>query len=207
MANGRKGQKGTSPSGTAPRKRFPTDESGGDEGGGGTGSGPDDLVGIVRGLAAAVAEHNLSELIVDTPEVTFTIRRGVATVMPHMQAMQAMPMQAMPMQAMHVPAGAPPSHAGALAAAAPAYEAAAVEDKSHVVTSPFVGTFYRRSNPDAAEYVKQGDKVRKGQVLCIVEAMKLMNEIEADIDGTIVAILAEDSSPVEYGQALFKIAP
>lgn len=74
------------------------------------------------------------------------------------------------------------------------------------ITSPFVGTFYRRPNPDSPEYVKVNDKVRKGQVLCIVEAMKLMNEIEADVDGTIVGILAEDGAPVEYGQPLFKIA-
>ncbi|KAB2895656.1 MAG: acetyl-CoA carboxylase biotin carboxyl carrier protein, partial [Kofleriaceae bacterium] len=79
-------------------------------------------------------------------------------------------------------------------------------DKGHVVTSPFVGTFYRKPNPDSPDYVKLGDKVKKGQVLCIVEAMKLMNEIEADIDGAIAAILAEDGAPVEYGQPLFKIA-
>ena len=74
------------------------------------------------------------------------------------------------------------------------------------VTSPFVGTFYRRPNPDSPNYVSVHDKVDKGQVLCIVEAMKLMNEIEADIAGTIAAILVEDGAPVEYGQPLFKIA-
>jgi len=106
-----------------------------------------------------------------------------------------------------MPSASPPSsHASALASAAPAYEAA-VEDKGHVVTSPFVGTFYRKPNPDSPDYVKLGDKVKKGQVLCIVEAMKLMNEIEADIDGTIAGILAEDGVPVEYGQPLFKINP
>jgi acetyl-CoA carboxylase biotin carboxyl carrier protein len=74
------------------------------------------------------------------------------------------------------------------------------------VTSPFVGTFYRKPNPDSPAYVSMGDKVEKGQSLCIVEAMKLMNEIEADVSGTITAILAEDGAPVEYGQPLFKIA-
>jgi acetyl-CoA carboxylase biotin carboxyl carrier protein len=75
-----------------------------------------------------------------------------------------------------------------------------------VVTSPFVGTFYRRPNPDADTYVEVGGRVEKGQVLCIIEAMKLMNEIEADVSGTVVAVLAADSEPVEYGQPLFKIA-
>ena len=198
MANGRKGQKGSTSA--APRKRFPTDSDAGDEGGGSGAPMGDDLVAIVRGLAAAVAEHNLSELVVDTPEVTFTLRRGFASVQAGVQ-MAPMQMQ-MPMTA-----SMPQPHAAAIAAASPAYAEPPVEDKSHVVTSPFVGTFYRRPNPDSPEYVKVNDKVRKGQVLCIVEAMKLMNEIEADIDGTLVGVLADDTSPVEYGQPLFKIAP
>ncbi len=74
------------------------------------------------------------------------------------------------------------------------------------MTSPFVGTFYRKPNPDSANYISLNEKVNKGQVLCIVEAMKLMNEIEADVAGTIVGILVEDGAPVEYGQPLFKIA-
>jgi acetyl-CoA carboxylase biotin carboxyl carrier protein len=102
-----------------------------------------------------------------------------------------------------MPMHAPAAHAPA-AHAAPA-AAPVVDDKSHVVTSPFVGTFYRKPNPDSPNYVAMGDKVDKGQVLCIVEAMKLMNEIEADVAGTITAILVEDGSPVEYGQPLFKI--
>ena len=75
------------------------------------------------------------------------------------------------------------------------------------MTSPFVGTFYRKPNPDSPAYVSLGEHVVKGQVLCIVEAMKLMNEIEADTAGKITAILVEDNQPVEYGQPLFKIAP
>ena len=145
---------------------------------------------MARGLAEIVAEHNLSELILDTKEVTLTVRRGgVAPPVAH-----ALPALA------YSPALAP---APAAAVAAPA---AAVEDKTHVVTSPFVGTFYRKPNPDSAPYVSLGDRVDKGQVLCLVEAMKLMNEIEADVAGTITAILAEDGVPVEYGQPLFKIA-
>ena len=157
-----------------------------------------DIVATVRGLAEVVNDHGLSELIVDLPAVTVTLRRGgfVGSVMTTGQPMMA----SMPMMPMMQQAPAPAAHA----AAAPA---AAVADNSHVVTSPFVGTFYRKPNPDASFYVQLGDKVTKGQVLCIVEAMKLMNEIEADVAGTLVAILLEDGATAEYGQPLFKIAP
>lgn len=75
------------------------------------------------------------------------------------------------------------------------------------ITSPIVGTFYEAASPDANPYVAIGDTVKKGQTLCIVEAMKLMNEIEADVGGKIVAILAEDGASVEYGEDLYKIEP
>ncbi len=199
MATGRKG-----PSAPSSRKRLSVPaESGQSEdlevvttGGGGA---PDDLVGVVRGLAAAVADHGLTELIVDTPEVTFTLRRGSLAPMP-----MAEPMPVMAPVHSHAIAAAPASHVAPAHVAPPA---PVVDDKAHIVTSPFVGTFYRRPNPDAAEYVKVNDKVQKGATLCLVEAMKLMNEIEADIAGTVVGVLAEDGAPVEYGQPLFKIAP
>jgi acetyl-CoA carboxylase biotin carboxyl carrier protein len=75
------------------------------------------------------------------------------------------------------------------------------------ITSPIVGTFYRSPSPDADPYVEEGDLVKKGQVLCIVEAMKLMNEIESEVDGKIIKILAESTKPVEYAQPLFLIDP
>lgn len=75
------------------------------------------------------------------------------------------------------------------------------------ITSPIVGTFYRSPSPDADPYVEEGDVVKKGQVLCIVEAMKLMNEIESELHGRVVKILAESTKPVEYGQPLFLIDP
>ncbi len=99
---------------------------------------------------------------------------------------------------------APP--AGAPAAGAPA--AGAKPGKSadlHVLKSPIIGTFYRAPNPDSPPFVEIGDRVKKGQVLCIVEAMKLMNEIEADVDGTILEIHVENAQPVEYGEPLFAI--
>ncbi len=92
-------------------------------------------------------------------------------------------------------------------APAPAASAAGgrVEKSYHEVRSPIVGTFYRAPSPDSDPYVAEGQKVRSGQVLCIVEAMKLMNEIEADAEGTIVKILVENGKPVEYNQPLFLI--
>jgi acetyl-CoA carboxylase biotin carboxyl carrier protein len=153
---------------------------------------PDPLIAMARGLAEIVAEHNLSELILDTKEVTLTVRRGGAAA-PVQQAVAFAPP---PLAAL----AAPPLPAAASAAAAPVED-----DKAHFVTSPFVGTFYRRPNPDSPNYVSVHDKVDRGQVLCIVEAMKLMNEIEADVAGTVTAILVDDGAPVEYGQRLFKI--
>jgi acetyl-CoA carboxylase biotin carboxyl carrier protein len=91
------------------------------------------------------------------------------------------------------------------AAAPPAAVAAAGDLGVVSVTSPFVGTFYRSPSPDAPPFVDVGSVIREGQGLCIVEAMKLMNEIEADCAGTIVEILAEDGKPVEFGQALFRV--
>ena len=83
------------------------------------------------------------------------------------------------------------------------------EDTTGMITiaSPIVGTFYRSPSPDADPYVEEGDFVKKGQVLCIVEAMKLMNEIESEVEGRITKILAESTKPVEYGQALFLVDP
>ncbi len=77
----------------------------------------------------------------------------------------------------------------------------------HYVTSPMVGTMYRASSPSSDPFVEVGDMVKKGQTMCIIEAMKLMNEIEADIDGKVVEVLSENGKPVEYGQKLFAIEP
>jgi len=108
---------------------------------------------------------------------------------------------------MHAPAGSPP-HAATVAAGVPApaapVEAPVPEEPSgHVVKSPMVGTFYRAASPGAKAFVDVGDTVREGDTLCIVEAMKLMNEIEADASGVIKAVLVENGQPVEFGQPLF----
>jgi acetyl-CoA carboxylase biotin carboxyl carrier protein len=101
-------------------------------------------------------------------------------------------------------------------AATPAEQAAAAEARAHaaatalghhLIHSPMVGTFYRAPDPTSAPFVDIGDTVKKGQTLCIIEAMKLMNEIEADVDGTIAEIFVENAKPVEFGQKLFAILP
>jgi acetyl-CoA carboxylase biotin carboxyl carrier protein len=102
--------------------------------------------------------------------------------------------------------GVPPTLAGA-SAAPPASVAAAAAEPTDVVdvTSPFVGTFYRAPTPDTPSFVEVGAVVRPGQTLCIVEAMKLMNEIEAEVSGTIVEVFAQNGKSVEFGQKLFRI--
>lgn len=95
-------------------------------------------------------------------------------------------------------------------ATAPVPVAAAVEDileDENIVSSPMVGTYYRAPSPDADDFVSEGAKVKKGDTLCIIEAMKLMNEIEAEYDGVVEKIMLDNASPVEYGQALFVITP
>jgi acetyl-CoA carboxylase biotin carboxyl carrier protein len=105
------------------------------------------------------------------------------------------------------PVSAPVPAAPAAAPAAPKGEAKAADKPGVIVNSPFVGTFYRAPSPESPPFVEVGAKVKKGQTLCIVEAMKLMNEIEAEADGTIAEIFAQNASPVEFGEPLFRIVP
>jgi acetyl-CoA carboxylase biotin carboxyl carrier protein len=100
------------------------------------------------------------------------------------------------------PAAAAPASASPAATAAPAIEAGLVEIKS-----PMVGTFYRSSSPDSPAYVEEGGRVEKGKTVCIVEAMKLMNEIESEVSGTIAKICVQNEQPVEYGTVLFLVRP
>ncbi len=112
-----------------------------------------------------------------------------------------------------VPAPAPAAALPASSAASPAPEPEAANDEleppagANIMTSPIVGTFYRSPNPEAPAFVEVGDVVAQGQVLCIVEAMKLMNEIESDVDGEIVGIYPKNAQPVEFGERLFAIKP
>lgn len=104
--------------------------------------------------------------------------------------------------------GAPPlPGADPSAVTATLAEVEAAEENLTVITSPIVGTFYRAPAPDADPFVAEGDKVSRGQVLCIIEAMKIMNEIESEHAGTVVEIHVENAAPVEYGQPLFSLRP
>ena len=102
--------------------------------------------------------------------------------------------------AFHAPASVPPAEAEAPVAAMPS-----AGEHHHVVESPMVGTFYRAPAPEAPAFVEVGDNVRVGQTLCILEAMKLMNELQSEVDGVVRKVLAQNAEPVEYGQPLFEI--
>ena len=127
------------------------------------------------------------------------IRRGPAPVNVMAPAAAPAPLMVAAPVAAPVPAAAP------AAAPAPKAPEKAPEKPGHLVTSPFIGTFYRAPSPDSPPFVDVGSVVKKGQVLCIVEAMKLMNEIESEIDGKILEILVKNAEHVEYGQPLFRI--
>jgi acetyl-CoA carboxylase biotin carboxyl carrier protein len=150
----------------------------------------------LKKLIDLVQESGIAELEITEGEERVRIARGggvtVTPLGPHASASAA---------AAPAPAGAP---AAPPAAAAPA-AAPAPGAEGHVVKSPMVGTFYRAPAPDAKPFVDVGVTVKEGQIVCVIEAMKLMNEIEADASGTIKAILVENGQPVEYGQALFVI--
>ena len=150
----------------------------------------------LKTLIDLVSESNVSELEITEAEGKVRIVKGgpVQTMAP-----AAMPMAAAPALA---PAGAAP----ALAPAAGAPAAAAPEaPKGHTVKSPMVGTFYRASSPGAKSFVEVGSQVKEGDTICIIEAMKILNEIEADKSGTITQILCDNGQAVEYGQPLFVI--
>ena len=152
----------------------------------------------LKTLIDLVAESGISELEITEGEGKVRIVKG-PTPMPQGYMQAPMQMQPMPMQ--QAPAAAP----APVAAAAPVAEPPPPADTGHVVKSPMVGTFYRSANPNSPPFAEVGTQVKEGQTLCIVEAMKLMNEIESDKAGTVKAVLVENGQPVEYGQPLFVI--
>jgi acetyl-CoA carboxylase biotin carboxyl carrier protein len=156
----------------------------------------------IKELIEAVAQNGITELEVERTGVKVRIRKQVQTT-------QVAISQLSPGTA--VISGAPVAGLAATenSTAAPLLAETPVEGKEDlfVVRSPIVGTFYRAPNPNADSFVKVGDFVEPGRVLCIVEAMKLMNEIEAEVSGEVANIFVENGEPVEFGQALFGIRP
>ena len=146
----------------------------------------------LKTLIDLVQQSDIAELEITEGEEKVRISRFGGASAPVMIAHSA------PQQMVHLPAADPVD-------AAPAAEAPPAEPEGHVVKSPMVGTFYRSSAPGSKPFVEVGSPIKSGETVCIIEAMKLLNEIEADSDGVIKAILVENGQPVEYGQPLFII--
>ena len=160
----------------------------------------------LKELIDFLIEKDISEFELERGDVKVRIKRGADTSAPviaHAVPMASMPMASVGHPATHSSASAAPGPVTSSSAAAPV----AAEEELHTVKSPIVGTFYEAPGPGALPFVKPGDQVAAGQVLCIIEAMKLMNEIESDMSGEVARVLVNNGQPVEYGQPLFAIRP
>lgn len=156
----------------------------------------------LRELIEFLIEKDISEFELERGDVKVRIKRGAAEPNP---VSVIHPVVATPLEAAVV-APVSPQAPRPTAPPSPAPPSAA-EEELHIVKSPIVGTFYESPSPGSPPFVKIGDAVEDGQVLCIIEAMKLMNEIESDVSGELVKRLVANSQPVEYGQPLFAVRP
>lgn len=153
----------------------------------------------IQDLIRFVAKSGVNEVSIEQQEFKITIKTNQAPTYVTANVGEAAPI-----------AAAPAAPAAPAIAAAPAAEAAApaVDNSKYItVKSPMIGTFYRSSTPEKPMFVNVGDEIKPGSVICIIEAMKLFNEIEAEVSGRIVKILADNASPVEYDQPLFLVEP
>ena len=161
----------------------------------------------IKSLIALVGKEPFQEFEFEAGDMKFRIRKdSIHAPAPQVTYSTASASSPFGSPVSHMMAQAPPAPAPALLAMAATITEPGIpmdEPGLHYITSPIVGTFYRASNPKSPSFVSIGDKVRPGQTLCIVEAMKLMNEIECDITGEIVKVLVENGQPVEYGERLF----
>ena len=154
----------------------------------------------IQNLIKFVAKSGASEVKLEMDDVKITIRTGSdneTTIVQQVPVQQAPPAAAQPV----APAPAPAEHAPASPTPA--------EDTSKYITikSPIIGTFYRKPSPDKPVFVEVGSDIKEGDVLCVIEAMKLFNEIESEVSGKIVKVLVDDASPVEFDQPLFLVDP
>jgi len=159
----------------------------------------------IQELLKAVNKSNISEVSIKDGDFEITIKQAQSeTQFVAVQAAAAMPQMMPPAaQPMIAPQAAPAQPQVAAPAAAPAAESS----NTITIKSPMIGTFYRSSGPGKPPFVGVGDEIKPGQIICIVEAMKLFNEIESEVSGRIVKVLVDDATPVEYDQPLFLVEP
>lgn len=153
----------------------------------------------IRDLIDFISKSGLNEVNIETSELKLNVKRE-----PDQKVFKSTPVIA--------PMAAAPAVASPVAPSAPATPKAAAAEtasgkKTLEIKSPMIGTFYRSGNPDTPPFISVGDKVSKGQTVCIIEAMKLFNEIESEVSGTIVKVMVENATPVEYDQVLFVVEP
>jgi acetyl-CoA carboxylase biotin carboxyl carrier protein len=152
----------------------------------------------IQELIKMINKSNIGELTIEQKDFRVTIKQKEEQVTQVVQAVPAAPVYSAP-----PPASLPASPAAEKAKA----PEAATPSNLVTIKSPMIGTFYRKASPDKPNFVEVGDEVAPGKVVCIIEAMKLFNEIESEISGKIVKVLVEDASPVEYDQPLFLVEP
>jgi len=161
----------------------------------------------IQNLIKFVAKSGASEVKLETDDIKITIRTDSGekeTTIVHQTAPIATMPQITQSQPAEAPAASAPPTDGGKAEQAPT---TSDEDRYVTIKSPIIGTFYRRPSPDKPIFAEVGDDVKEGDTLCIIEAMKLFNEIESEVSGRIVKVLAEDSTPVEFDQPLFLVDP
>ncbi|MFD2245277.1 acetyl-CoA carboxylase biotin carboxyl carrier protein [Pontibacter ruber] len=160
----------------------------------------------IQDLIDFIAKSGLNKVNIETEEFKISVTREPDQKVKYIQEAAQVAPAALP-AAPAAPAPASQPVAAAPAPAAPAAAPASDESRYVAIKAPMIGTFYRASSPDKPSFVNVGDEVKKGQVICIIEAMKLFNEIESEVSGKIVKVLVDNSSPVEYDQPLFLVDP
>jgi len=156
----------------------------------------------IQNLIKFVAKSGASEVKLEMEDIKITIKTGT-------EKSETTILQQAPMGMQQMPVAAPAAPAPAAVAEAPSVaESTSAENSNYIeITSPIIGTFYRKPSPDKSVFVEVGDQVSADTVVCMIEAMKLFNEIEAEVSGKIVKVLVEDGTPVEFGQPLYLVDP
>jgi acetyl-CoA carboxylase biotin carboxyl carrier protein len=161
----------------------------------------------IQNLIRFVARSGAAEVNLETENFKINIKTGDAYPAAMVEGGQNMPQVISVPQQMPAQQAAPQAQAGAPAQAAKKEEPQEDDSKYVMIKSPMIGTFYRRPSPDKDLFVNVGDEIKEGTVVCIIEAMKLFNEIESEVSGKVVKVLVDDQSPVEYDQPLYLVDP